>query len=167
MKRLVAIVLVGALSTPGCALPRARGPRMVHGPWMWSNVVSLPPNTLIRVFTRVAWHEGELIAADDVDVRIRTKHADVVLPADLVLRVDRLLQGTQSRAQRALVSAAVGTVAMVGIGLLVMQFLCLSMSGRTCWAPPNARGVVALAALYGGYGAIADDARTVTIYVHP
>ena len=70
MKRLVAIVLVGALSTPGCALPlTTHGPRMVHGASMWGNVVSLPPNTVVRVFTRVTWLEGALIAADDVDLR--------------------------------------------------------------------------------------------------
>ena len=128
MKRLVAIVLVGALSTPGCALPlTTRGPRMVHGASMWGNVVSLPPNTLVRVFTRMTWLEGALIAADDVDLRIRTKHGDVVLPADHVLRVDRLLRANRGRGQRALLGAAVGAATSVAIervdnGVLVHSF---------------------------------------------
>ena len=167
MKRLVAIVLVGALSTPGCALPRTtRGPRIVHGPSMWGNVVSLPPNTLVRVFTRVTRLEGALIAADDVDVRIGTKHGDVVLPADLVLRVDRLLRATRSRGQRALVGAAVGAVTSVALSVLIMA-LCTALGGISCWAPPSPRAVATTAAIYGGAAVISDDARPLTIYLRP
>jgi hypothetical protein len=168
MKRLVAIVLVGTLSTAGCALPlTAHGPRMAHGASMWGNVVSLPPNTVVRVFTRVTWLEGALIAADDVDLRIRTKYGDVVLPADHVLRVDRLLRANRGRGQRALLGAAVGAATSVVTSVLMMAFLCTALGGHPCWAPPSPRVVATTAAIYAGAAVISDDSRPLTIYLRP
>ena len=168
MKRLVAIVLVGALSTPGCALSATtRGPRMVHGASMWGNVVSLPPNTLVRVFTRMTWLEGALIAADDVDLRIRTKHGDVVLPADHVLLVDRLLRANRGPGERALLGAAVGAAMSVAITVLTTAFLCTALGGHPCWAPPSPRVVATTAAVYAGAAVISDDSRPLTIYLRP
>ena len=168
MKRLVAIVLVGALSTPGCALPVSpRGARMVHGVSMWGNVVSLPANTLVRVFTRMTWLEGALIAADDVDLRIRTRHGDVALPADHVLRVDRLLRASRGRGQRAILGAAFGAAASVAISVLTMAFLCTALGGHPCWAPPSPRAVATTAAIYAGAAVISDDSRALTIYLRP
>ena len=168
MKRLVVIALVGTLSTPGCALRLAsQGPRIVHGPSMWGNVVSLPPNTPVQVFTRVTRVEGALIAADDVDLRIRTKYGDVVLPADHVLRVDRLLRATRSRGQRALFGGAVGAAMSVATSVLTMAFLCTVLGGHPCWAPPPPRVVATTAAIYAGAAVISDDSRPLTIYLRP
>jgi hypothetical protein len=168
MKRLVAIVLVGILSTPGCALRLAsKGPRIVHGPSMWGNVVSLPPNAQVRVFTPVTWLEGAFIAADDAELRIRTTHGDVLLPADHVLRVDRLLRATGSRGQRALVGAAVGAAMSFATSVLTMAFLCTVFGGHPCWAPPPPRAVATTAAIYAGAAVISDDSRPLTIYLRP
>lgn len=168
MTRLVAIVLVGMLSTAACALPRTtRGPRIVHGPSMWGNVVALPPNAVVRVFTRVTWLEGTFVAADDADLRIRTKHGDVLLPADHVLRVDRLLRATRSRGQRALFGAAVGAAMSVATSVLTMAFLCTVLGGHPCWVPPPPRAVAATAAIYAGAAVISDDSRPLTIYLRP
>ena len=168
MKRLVAIVLVATLSTPGCALRLAsRRPKRMPGAWMWSNVVSLSPDTPVRVFTLGALHEGTFVAADDDSLHVGVQHGIVVFRADLVLRVDQLKPSTRSRAERALASAAVGSVAMVGVHLLVWEFMCLAFAGRPCWEPPRPRTVAAIAALYGAHGATADDGRIVIVYARP
>ena len=167
MERLVAIVLVVAM-TAGCALPlSARGPRMAHWAWMWDNVVSLPPDALIRVYTRGTTEEGTFISADDVHLRLDTKYGAVVIPAGVVLRVDRLMAPTRSRGQRALRTAAVGAAASVGISMLTTAFLCAVIGGRPCWAPPPPRAVAATAAFYGGLGAISEDSPAMTVYVRP
>lgn len=168
MKRLVAMVLVAMLSTAGCALPlSSRGPSIVHGAWMWDNVVSLPPDALIRVYTSGTAQEGTFISADDVHVHLGTDYGAVVIPAGTVQRVDRLMAPTRSRGQRALRTAAVGAAASVGISVLTMAFLCSVMGGRPCWAPPPPRAVAATAAFYGAIGAISEDSPALTIYVRP
>jgi hypothetical protein len=167
MKRLVAIVLVVAM-TAGCALPvSGRGPRIAHGAWMWDNVVSLPPDALLRVYTSGTPQEGTFISADDVHLRLGTKYGAVVIPAAVVQRVDRLMAPTHSRGERALRSAAVGTAASVGISMLTMAFLCAVMGGRPCWAPPPPRAVAGIAAFYGGVGAISGDSPAMTVYRRP
>lgn len=169
MKRLVAIVLVATLSTGGCAVPLStRGPKIVHGAWLWDNVVSLPPDALVRVFTTGALYEGTIVAADDVGLQIFTKHGALVLPVDLVLRVDRLaVLSRRSRGERALRSAAGGTAAFVGSSVVVAAFFCAVMSGRPCWIPPSPGAIAATAAIFGGLGALSDDGREMTIYVRP
>ena len=116
MKRLVAIVMVGAMATAGCTPTLTRGrTKAVQGMGRWDNVAALPPDTPVRVFTSEGRQEGAFVAADGAGLRIRTRHGLVLFPSALVLRVDRLeALPTRGRGHRAIVSAAVGTVAIVG-----------------------------------------------------
>jgi hypothetical protein len=162
MKRLAALVTIGALATTGCAgvLPRATLP--AGASWRWDNVVALPQAALIRVTTfdhRAI--EGTLIAADHQSLEVQTRHGVSSFQVPIVLRVERLAGPRKSRVRTALGSATAGVASVVIVTALFSQ----ATAGRL--SAPSAKSVARAAALFGGLGALGPSRHPITIYVRP
>ena len=162
MRRLAAVVLIGAAAATGCAGIQPRVSLPSGASWHWDNVVALPQGALIRVATtdRRAF-EGTFIAADDETLSLQTRHGAPSVQASIVHRVDRLAVPRGSRARRALVSAAAGTASVAIVWALFSQ----ATAGRL--SLPPGESLAKAATIFGALGAVGDGSRPMTIYLRP